>query len=42
MLDYNYKNKVAVITGGSGALGSAMAKGGITTFTQTEILRLFK
>ena len=27
MIQHNYKDKVAVITGGSGALGSAMAKG---------------
>ncbi|MCB0496849.1 MAG: SDR family oxidoreductase [Cyclobacteriaceae bacterium] len=27
MIEHNYKNKVAVITGGSGALGGAMAKG---------------
>ncbi|MEZ4839932.1 MAG: SDR family oxidoreductase [Flavobacteriaceae bacterium] len=27
MIQHNYKDKVAIITGGSGALGSAMAKG---------------
>ena len=27
MLNHNYKNKTAVITGGGGALGSAMARG---------------
>ena len=27
MLNHNYKNKVAIITGGAGVLGGAIAKG---------------
>lgn len=38
MIEHNYKNKVAVITGGSGALGGAMARGLLREGVKVAIL----